>query len=183
MIYKKKESIFDKFFNHRDSLIVQFKNGDISKREYIKLNVDFIEKLNVRPFKKIDSFEKGMYNYQYYNMLAKFYNMEAQELKNKGEPAKYYNSFKDEGFYYYKQKDKSTLKLLKYLKFKDIEAYYIKVNSDYLNGKLYEINLKNYDKAILHSKSFKILDILKHEGVFKDKIQKSLIDEYVNVKY
>lgn len=162
---------------------MQFKNGDISKREYIKLNIDFIETLNIKPFKKIDSFEKGMYNYQYYNMLAKYYYMEAKELKNKGEPAKYFQSFLDEGYYYYQQKDKSTFKLLKFLKFSNMEAYYIKVNSDSLQGKLYEIHLRDYDKAILHSKSYKILDALIEEGVFINNVQKSLIDDYVNVKY
>ncbi|WP_130807551.1 DUF6648 family protein [Senegalia massiliensis] len=183
MICDKQESKFEKFFKHRESLIMQFKIGDISKKEYIMANVNFIEKLNIKPFKKIDSFEKGMYNYQYYNMLAKYYYMEAKNLKDKGEPLKYYQSFLDEGYFYYGEKDKSTLKLLKFLKFENMEAYYIKVNSDSLQGRLYEIHLKNYDKAILHSKSFKILDILKKEKVFIDSSRKSLIDEYVNVKY
>ncbi|MTI67078.1 MAG: hypothetical protein FH753_10850 [Firmicutes bacterium] len=183
MNYVKKENIFDKFFNHRDSLIIQFKNGDITKREYIKLNMDFMQKMNVKPFKKIDSFEKGIYNYQYFNMLAKYYYMEAKELNKKEEDKKYSQSFLDEGYHYYKQKDKSTFKLLKFLKFKNIEAYYIKVNSENLQGKLYEINLKDYDKAILHSKSFKILDTLKKEGVFIEGVKKSLIDDYVNVRY
>jgi len=183
MISSKEESKFDKFFNHRDALIMKFKVGDISKREYIMENVEFIEKLNVKPFKNIDSFEKGMYNYQYYNMLAKYYYMEAKHLKDKGEPVKYYQSFLDEGYYYYGEKDKSTLKFLKFLKFKNMEAYYINVNSDSLQGKLYEINLKEFDKAIFHSKSFKILDILKKEKVFQNDSRKSIIDEYVNVKY
>lgn len=183
MIDNKKEGKFDKFFNHRDALIMQFKTGEISKREYIMANVDFIENLNIKPFKKIDSFEKGMYNYQYYNMLAKYYYMEAKHLKDKGEPLKYYQSFLDEGYHYYGEKDKSTLKFLQFLKFENMEAYYIKVNSDSLDGKLYEMNLKAYDKAILHSKSFKILDILKNKKVFTNNIKKSLIDEYVNVKY
>ncbi len=183
MEYIKRESIFDKFFNHRDSLIMQYKNGDITKREYISLNVDFIHQMNIKPFTKIDSFEKGMYNYQYYNMLAKYYYMEAQNMNKYEEHRKYVKSFLDEGYFYYKQKDKSTLKLLKYLKFKDMEAYYIKVKSESLQGKLYEINLKNYEKAILHSKSFRLRDILKEEGIFIEGLKKSLIDDYVNVKY
>lgn len=183
MDYIKKENIFEKFFEHRDLSITKFADGDISKKEYIMENMDFIEKLGVKPFKNIDSFEKGMYNYQYFNMLAKYYYMEAQELIDKGEPSKYYQSFQDEGYYYYQQKDKSTLKLLNFLKFNNMEAYYIKVESYSLQGKLYEINLKDFDKAILHSKSYKILDALIKKGVFIDNMQKSLIDGYVNVKY
>lgn len=183
LAYFKKENVFDKFFNHRDSLIIQYKNGDISKSEYIMMNVDFMEKMNIRPFKKIDSFEKGIYNYQYYNMLAKYYYMEAQQIKKNDEHQKYFQSFLDEGYHYYKLKDKSTLKLLKFLKFRNVESYFIKVNSDKLQGKLFEINLMDYEKAILHSKSYRILDMLRAEGVFIEGVKKSLIDDYVNVKY
>ncbi|MBS4536575.1 hypothetical protein GOQ29_13200 [Clostridium sp. D2Q-14] len=183
MNYIKKESIFDKFFSHRDLLIMRFADGDISKKEYIIENMEFIKNLDVKPFKNIDSFEKGIYNYQYFNMLAKYYYMEAKELKDQGEPEKYYQSFHEEGYYYYQQKDKCTLELLKFLKFSNMEAYYIDVESDSLHGKLYEINLKDFDKAILHSKNYKILDILRKKGVFVDNMQKSLIDRYVNVKY
>lgn len=177
------KEVFDKFFSNRDYLILQFKEGEITKSEYIKSNIEFMEGMNIKPFKKIDSFEKGIYNYQYYNMLAKFYLMEADELKKTDENSKYIQSFLDEGYHYYKLKDKSTLNLLKFLKFKNIEAYYIKVNSENLNGKLYEINLKEFNKAILHSKCFKMLDALKTNGVFIEGIKTSLIDDYVNERY
>lgn len=177
------ETIFDKFFNHRDFLIIQYKQGDITKREYIQANVEYINKNKIKPFNKIDSYEKGMYNYQYYNMMAKYYFMQGQTLKDNGDDEKYIRSFVEEGHYYYKMKDKSTNDLLKFLKFKNVEAYYIKLNSKNLMGKLFEIYLKDYDKAILHSQNYRILDTLKREGVFDEKYRKSVIDEYVNVKY
>ncbi|WDV44850.1 hypothetical protein PV797_15170 [Clostridiaceae bacterium M8S5] len=178
-----KETIFDKFFNHRDYLIIQYKQGDLTKKEYIQANVDYIYKNNIKPFDKIDIYEKGMYNYQYYNMMAKYYFMQGKILNENKDDEKYVKSFIEEGHYYYRMKDKSTLNLLKLLKFKNMEAYFIKLNSKNLMGKLYEICLKDYDKAILHSQNYKILEILKKERVFSGDYKKSVIDEYVNVKY
>lgn len=177
------KQIFNKFFDNRDSLILKFNEGDINKSEYIRLNVEFMKEIDVKPFKKVDSYEKGIFNYQYYNMLAKYYFMEADELKKNSELSKYIQSFIDEGTYYYKLKDNTTLQLLKLIKFRNVEAYFIKVNSESLDGKLFEINLKDFDKSILHSKSYKILNLLKTKGVFLDEVKKSLIDEYVNEKY
>lgn len=178
-----KKGIFKAFFSNREKLIVEYGNGQISKNEYINKNIEYIKNINLQPFKIIDSFEKGMYNYQYFNMFAKYYFMESESMKQCEENSKYIQSFIDEGYYYYKLKDKATHELLKFLKFKDIDAYYIKLNSEYLDGKLYEINIKNHDKAILHSKNFKLLNILKSKGVFSDKTQTSIINEYVNERY
>lgn len=177
------ENIFKTFFYNREKLILDYGSGKISKNEYIKSNIDYIKTMNFKPFKKIDCFEKGIYNYQYFNMFAKYYFMESESMKQCEEDYKYIQSFIDEGYYYYKLKDKATLDLLKFLKFKDIEAYYIKLNSEFLDGKLYEINIKNYDKAILHSKNFKLLEILKNKGVFINGIKTSLINGYVNERY
>ncbi|SHH65845.1 hypothetical protein SAMN02745135_01561 [Caloranaerobacter azorensis DSM 13643] len=183
MAYYKRESLFDKFFNHRDALIIQYINGDITKREFLKLNFEYIQKMNVKPFSRIDSFEKGMYNYQYYNMLAKYYYMTAMDIKKKNKHFDYYRACIDEANYYYNLKDRATLKLLRFLKFKNVEAYFIKVQSRFLKDKLYEIDLKDYENAILHSKSPWLLKILKDEGVFFEGVRKSLIDSYINEKY
>lgn len=178
------EDVFDKFFTHRDYLIIQFANGDISKREFIEEHYDFIQSLKLKPFKHgIDSFEKGIYNYQYYNMVAKYCYMRAKDkslLEKHPEEAR---QFWEMGNYNYNQKDKSTLKLLEHLNFENVEAYFIKVNSKTLKNKLYEIVLTDYESIILHSKSKHMLRRLKEEGVFKRGIRKSLIDGYINSKY
>lgn len=179
----KRESLFDRFFKHRDSLIIQFKNGDISKREFLQLNFDFVQKMRVKPFDKIDSFEKGMYNYQYYNVLAKYYYMLGVDLKREGKDYKYFKNHINKANYYYNEKDKSTLKFLRYLEFKGMEAYFVKVQSKNLKDKLYEIVLLEYEYAIFHSKSRWLLKILREEGVFDEGKKLSLIDEYVNEKY
>lgn len=183
MAYYKRSGIFDTFFEHRNSLIIQFKNGDISKREFLEGNFDFVQDMNVRPFSKIDSFEKGMYNYQYYNVLAKYYTMLAKDIKRAGKHNKYYVYYLNQGNKYYNEKDKATLQLLRFLNFKNVEAYFIRVESRFLRNKLYEIVLKDYQYAIFHSKSLWLLDILKDEDVFIEGIKTSLIDEYINETY
>lgn len=179
----RKESIFDRFFKHRDSLIIQYKNGDISKREFLEANFDFVQRIKLKPFSKVDSYEKGIYNYQYYNAIAKYYNMLSADIKDDFNFARQYKSCRYKANYYYNEKDKATLQLLRFLEFENIEAYFIKVESEYLNGKLYEIVLKDYEYAIFHSKSKWLLKILKEEGIFKEVKKTSLIDEYINEKY
>ncbi|EOD01603.1 hypothetical protein L21TH_0342 [Caldisalinibacter kiritimatiensis] len=183
MVYTKNENIFDSFFMNRDFLIMQFKNGDINKREFLQLNFDYIQKMKLKPFDRIDSFEKGIYNYQYYNMLAKYYYMMAMDIKKQRKHLSYYRLYLDECKYYYNEKDKSTFRLLKHLNYENVEAYYIKVKSKKLMNKLYEIVLKDYEYAIFHSKSVWLLNVLKKEGLFKEGIRTSLIDDYINEKY
>ena len=179
----KSKGIFDTFFDNRSSLIIQYDNGDISKKEFLESNFDFVQEMNIEPFSKIDSFEKGMYNYQYYNVLAKYYTMLAKDIRRSGKHEKYYRYYKNIGNKYYHEKDKATLQLLRYLKFKNVEAYFIEVESKFLADKLYEIVLLDYKEAIFHSKSQWLLKVLKEENVFVDEKKKSLIDDYINERY
>ena len=179
----KSKGIFDTFFDNRTSLIIQYDNGDISKKEFLEYNFDFVQEMNIKPFTKVDSYEKGMYNYQYYNVLAKYYTMLAKDIRKSGKHEKYSKYYRNIGNKYYHEKDKATLQLLKYLKFKNVEAYFIKMESRFLEDKLYEIVLLNYNEAIFHSKSEWLLKILKNEGVFIEEKKKSLIDDYINERY
>lgn len=181
-IYKKK-GIFDDFFDNRSSLIIQFGNGDISKREFLEYNFELVRRTNLKPFLKVDTYEKGMYNYQYYNVLAKYYNMLAKEIRNTKKHHKYYSYYRNKGNNYYHEKDRAALSLLRLLEFKGIEAYFINVESRNLKNKLYEIVLLDYKEAIFHSKALWLLDILREEGVFIEEKKMSLIDGYINEKY
>lgn len=183
LAFYKKEGIFDKFFDQRSYIIVQFSNGDITKRQFLEYNYDLVRKTSIKPFLKIDSYEKGMFNYQYYNVLAKYYNMLAKETKNTRRHKRYYNYYFNKGNNYYQEKDKAALSLLEFLEFKKIEAYYIEVNSKFLNNKLYEIVLLDYEEAIFHSKAKWLLDVLRDENVFIENKKESLIDSYINEPY
>lgn len=181
--FKANKTIFDEFFEHRDMLIVQHMNGDISKKEYLELNYKYMLEKNIKPFQRIDSFEKGMYNYQYYNMMAKYHMMIAKEIKDKGKHVSFYQKYLNDADYYYNEKDKTTFRLLRFLNYDNVESYFIKMESTNLEGKLYEIVLNDFEYAILHSKSLWLLDVLKKENVFNETRKKSVIDYYVNSKY
>ncbi|MCT4563594.1 MAG: hypothetical protein N4A68_04670 [Maledivibacter sp.] len=178
------ENVFDKFFQHRNSLFIKFNNGDITKREFIEEHYYFIQKLNLKPFThRIDSFEKGIYNYQYYNMLAKYCYMKSKDRKLIEKHPYVARKYGQKAGHYYNQKDWSTLKLLEHIDFENVESYFIKVKSRALKNKLYEIVLKDFQDVILHSKSEYMLERLRFEGVFEEEIRKSLIDDYINQKY
>jgi len=179
----KRKGLFETFFQNRSSLIIQYTNGDITKKEFLEYNFNFVQAMNIKPFSKIDSFEKGMYNYQYYNVLAKYYMMLSKDVRRSRKHDKYYIHYKNMGHEYYHLKDRATLQLLRFLEFKNVEAYFIQAESKYLQDKLYEIVLLDYKDAIFHSTSPWLLDILKEEGVFIDRMKKSLIDEYINERY
>ncbi len=81
-------------------------------------------------------------------------------------------------------KGQSNFKPIKVLEFKGVEAYFIKVESKFLKGKLYEIVLLDYEEAIFHSKALWLLEILREEGgVFIEEKKVSLIDSYINEEY
>lgn len=181
-IYRRK-SVFERFFDNRSSLILQFGNGDLSKREFLEQNFDLVRKSNLKPFLRVDTYEKGMFNYQYYNVLAKYYTMLAKEIKNTRKHQKYYSYYLNKGNNYYHEKDKAALSLLKFLEFRGVEAYFVKMESKFLRDKLYEIVLLDYKEAIFHSKALWLLDILREEKVFIEEKKVSLIDGYINETY
>lgn len=181
--YKTLGGQFKAFFDKRSSLIVEYENGSISKREFLESNYNLVMKMNIKPFLRIDSFEMGMYNYQYYNVLAKYFTMMAKDIKCSKKRQRYYKYYLNKSNNYYHEKDKAVLGLLRYLDFEGVEAYFVDVNSKNLDNKLYEIVLLNYKEAIFHSKAMWLLNILKEKGVFKDIKKKSLIDDYINETY
>ncbi|SDK08813.1 DUF6648 family protein [Natronincola ferrireducens] len=183
MRYVQGENIFEKFFNQRQSLIQQFKKGDITKKEYIEESYGYIKQMNIKPFKRVDNFNKAVYNYQYYNMMAKYCYLKAKEIKRYEKHPELHKEYEDKVNYYYHKKDQTTLQTIELLDYYDVEAYYIKVTSSYLKENLFEIIFKNHDQVIFHSRSQWLLNKLKEEGVFKEGIRRSLIENYINQKY
>lgn len=177
------EDKFKEFLKNRTSLIELYENNTISKREFLELNLEYIKKSCISPFVKIDSFEKGLYNYQYYNSLAKYYKTLAGELKYGKNYKRDKNTYLNKCNHFYHLKDVSSYDLLKFLDFKNVEAYYIKTKSNGLRGKLFEIVLLDYEEAIFHSKAEWLLDELVIAGVFCDDIRESVISEYIDESY
>jgi hypothetical protein len=160
-----------------------FAKGDITKREFLIANFEFIQNMNIKPFTRIDCFEKGYYNYQYYNTLAKYYRMEAEDVKSRTAHPEIFDEYIRKSNHYYGQKDRTVLQVLKAIDFKNVDVYYIKVNSSYLKNRLIEIVFKDYDSVIFHTRSPLLVRVLEEEGILSDVVKKSLIDLYINQKY
>ena len=168
-----------KYFKYRQSLIDQYAKGDMTKREYLQRNYEAVVYGDIGPFHNMDTLEKALFNYQYYNALAKemksistTHDMD-YELKQ---------DYIEKSNYYYAKKDKATLRALRILDFQGIEAYFIKIRSRFLKGKLFEILIAE-ENIILHSTNTLILKCLREEGVFFEESRKSVIDDYVNHRY
>lgn len=171
---------FDEFFAHRQSLIDQYKKGDLTKEEFIENNYQYIQSMNTQPFKKVDNIKKGLFNYQFYNVLAKYCQKRAHESPKDSIQKQDYLEKAD---YYYSKKDKVTMKILEIIDYSGVDAYYVKVKSPNLKNKLFEIVLKDYENVILHSKNVEIKKRLVEEKVFRDEKIESVIDSYINQKY
>ena len=177
MISERKK--LENFIDFRSDSIGKLDSGEIDRDEFSLLNTRFIQSLGLNPFSQIEKYEEGLYNYQYYNLLAKEALYCAEESRKKGDlkKEKYFLNKKDN---YYYLKDQATFKILSICKDENIQAYYINTNSNSLRGKLYEIVLEDREKCILHSMNQDILDLLKKRNIFNNLSRDSKINEYVN---
>jgi len=189
---------FEQFLRHRQSLLYQYKMGDLTKNEFIEESYRTIEKLGIKPFQKVDNIKKSIYNYHYYNVLAKFY---YRLSKDYPAGSRQWRSYILQSNNYYLEKDKATMTLLKLLDYRNIDAYFVKVRSKKLKNKLFEIVIRDPDvlmeintlslrydgmeayDLVLHSKNPAILKSLRSNGVFRDEKIKSLADSYINQTY
>lgn len=169
----------EKYFRYRQSLIDQYVKGDMTKREYLQANYEAVVYNDIKPFKHIDTVLKGLFNYQYYNARAKE-KKQASTIRDLDYDEK--KEYLDSCNYFYSRKDHATLKVLEMIDFHGVEAYFVKVRSKDLRGRLFEIVLKDYD-MILHSTNELILKRLREEEVFDEERRMSLIDGYINQRY
>ena len=171
-------TVIQKYFRYRQNLIDQYLKGDMTKGEYLDRNLEAVLNLRCEPFKNIDTVEKGLFNYQYFNAMAKDARAESflytkHDMKNE--------SSEVANYYYYK-KDQSTLAVLRLINYKGVTAYFIAVRSKHLRGRLFEIVIEDYE-MILHSANKVILNKLREENVFTEGVRTSIIDYYVNQRY
>lgn len=167
-----------KYFNYRQALIDQYIKGDMTKREYLERNLDAVLSLNIKPFKNVDTVDKALFNYQYYNAMAKDAKINTTGYTN----GEYEKILQEKSAYYYSQKDRATMRVLQLLDFVNVKAYFIKVKSKYLRNKLFEIILED-SNTVLHSSNEAILNRLKEEQVFSEGVKRSVIDSYINQRY
>lgn len=135
------------------------------------------------PYININSYEKAMYNYQYYNAVAKYYRMLASSYRFDKKKKRNYNDCLNISNNYYDQKDGVILDILRLKDYKEIEGYYVECNSKSLMNTLVEIVVKDEKEAIFHTKSERIIEKLKEKSIFDEKLRASLIDGYINERY
>lgn len=168
------------FFKRRNELIKELSIRKIDKLSFLEKNYELIQNLNMKPLLNISSLEEGMYNYQYYNILAKFFKQKSILYSNNKKKQKKYNENLIKSNNYYAEKDKYLLKMIDFLDEKTTESYFIDMNSKRLNNSLFEIVVKDVDFAIFHSMNIEILQKLKEKNIFIDEIRISKINDYVN---
>lgn len=176
-------NLFEKFFAHRDSMIRQYLQGDLTKREYIEESYYYLRGLEVKPYQIIDNPCKAMFNYQYYNMSAKFLKLRARDIEKSGKHPEKYKEYIETINKYYKSKDYNTLRLLEMLDYENVEGYYIRVKSKELKDRLFEIVVGEFNNAVLHSTNPNIVNRMLENNVFSRGTRTSLIDDYINSRY
>ena len=168
------------FFKKRNDLIFELSEGKIDKISFLEKNYELIQNLNMKPLLNISSLKEGMYNYQYYNILAKFFKQKSILYSNKMTKQEKYNENLMKSNNYYAEKDKYLLRMIDFLDETSTEAYFIDMNSKRLNNSLFEIVVKDVEFAIFHSMNIEILQKLKEKNIFVNEIRISKIDDYVN---
>ncbi len=171
----------ESFNKWRKESIDLLTNKKIGKDEFLEINYKYLKKLDLKPFSNITTVLEAVYNYQYYNIMAKKSNKMALDIIS-NKKKKYQQEINNRENYYY-LKDIATSKLLELINYKDIEAYFIKLKSKRLTGEIYEIYLKDFDDLILHSKNKDLLKKLKDKKCFLEEAKISMIDSYVNKSY
>lgn len=163
----------------REEYINQLDKGTINKLQFNEKNNRLFAQLDLRPFSKLDTFEKALFNYNYYNTKAKIalHNANRYREENKLKKLRREENYK---LNCYDEKDKASLAMIINEDPTQIEAYYINLHSRNLASSIFEINFKDRSKVILHSKNEDIKAKLMAMGVFKDEVCESLIDSYVN---
>lgn len=188
-------SKFEQFLQYRQSLLIQYRMGDLTKHEFIMESYHHLEHLGIRPFERIDNIRKAIYNYHYFNVRAKYWQRMAASPRLP-EPERI--SCRQEANEEYRQKDHATLKLLRLIDFRGVEAYPVVVHSRRLKDSLIEIVLRDPDTLleiraiqpmdaavdgddlVLHTRSLMIADILRENRVFSEQKRHSLTGDYIN---
>lgn len=179
---EKKGNYLWEFFRHRAETIEALSKGEITKKAYIAENCRFLQQLH-DPFSPMTTVAEAMYNYQYFNMMAKGYLMDADDCDKEERFARHKQSFLDSAHQCYKDKDRATMRLLEIHGPRSVKAYYVETESEKLRGKLFEIVIEDLEDAIYHSKNYKIKDWLQREGVFASGLHPSILEAYINEKY
>ena len=121
------------FVVRRTALIEELMEGKLNKRSFLDANYELTKRM--RPFVYPNSPEECLYNYHYYNALAKVEKTRARFSSR----TRFVKRFEDTARNYYCEKDKATKRMLDFFAADKVRAYPIQTSSQSLDGKLIEI--------------------------------------------
>ncbi len=170
---------FEMYFSYRRNIIALYGNKKIKKKLYLFKILDAIFMISIEPIKKVDTFEKALFNYQYYKAMAE--DAENDKLNHKDE--EHILVCKKQEDYYISQREIALEYVLDFINYSGVKAYFVKIRRKELKNKLFEIVLENNDNSIMHSVSEETLNKLKEKGCFIDEVRESLVQDYINKIY
>lgn len=173
------DKLLARFFKARKRLIINLLEGRIDKGQFLSENYLLIQNQSMRPFVDLKNLDICLYNYQYYNVLAKHSIQQANGARTFRDR----DQFRNRAENYYIEKDKATQAFVGLADQADLEAYPLIMDSTRLDQVLFEINYMNRDYVVLHSMSDQIRASLTAKGVFKEEPRLSLINHYINEEY
>lgn len=162
----------------RNALIDQLEAGLLTKRAFHQENYLLIESLQMKPYRCVETLQQGIYNYQYFNTMAKHETERLQHAHGR-QRTRIMESVKN----YYAQKDDTVRSLLMLQDKQCIRAYYVVTDSCLLRDRLIEIVFTDQEKVILHTLNRDILVLLDSWGVFSHETEISLIHSYINTGF
>lgn len=171
------------FIEGRNRLIDALEAGALGKSAYLEAQDEALMALGVVPRSggPLSSLEEGLFNYQYYNTLAKRERIRCkdEEFRNPEQARRH----RQEADRCYARKDRETVRLLEWLAYRDVEAYYIDTPARYLRGRLIEIVALKEHRAVFHTADEAILNRLVRAGVFLEGARPSVIRSYIEADY
>lgn len=171
------------FIAERNRLIDALESGSLNKAAYLEAQDAALTALSAVPRRHgaLISFEEGLFNYQYYNMLAKRERVlcKDEEFRNPAQSRRH----RQEADRWYALKDRETVRLLEWLGYQEVRAYYIETPARYLKGRLIEIVAYTRHRAVFHTADEAILNRLVRAGVFQEGLQPSVIRSYIEADY
>lgn len=161
----------------RNRLIDKLDRRLLTKEEFHSENYRTLCRWQMKPYPVIRSLEEGIYNYQYYNTLAKEWQRRAGCA-----PEKNRTRFVREIRNFFCMKDACILQMLQLDQNERIEAYFVHTASIGLRNRLLEIVYPDREKIVLHTLSPDILQTVQRMGVFTTIIRRSRIHDYINTR-
>ena len=159
----------------RSALIDALESLELTKDEFHLENYRLLVRMQMKPFQRVDTLEKGLYNYQFFNTMAKFYLQQLQTAHPKKRKL-VTETIRN----YYAQKDACILDILKQNAQEPVTAYYIETDAESISDALFEIVFPLREKMIFHSLDARVKQELLARGCFQSQRRRSLIHNYVN---